>query len=320
MHNITKIDQIDSIIQSWHGLSRVVSQDEINRFENGALDWKVEKTPIYFGNGQDAGYVLATEKDGNKIPLVSLQEKESYSFLQNSELFDVFRILIDEFGFNVFSAGSIGGRKRVFWTLENGAFAKADKVKLILNVTSSHDKSCKTEFYNSAVRIVCANTWKASQDTKQLVCALKKTRNVAERIKAVNAALIEHGNAVTQLDVAIEAMAAQVIDLDKAKAVATGVLKPSGTRGLNIVNEVTDLFIFGKGNNGKTVYDLFNGFTERFTHGATDSKKDKFDLFVSSEFGAYSTAKENVFNLFQSEKEVERLAKEGEKLLLELAD
>ncbi|MDV7394394.1 DUF932 domain-containing protein, partial [Arthrospira platensis SPKY1] len=111
--------------------------------------------PAYFENGVFAGNFIATKVDGVTYPLCNAEE--SYQFIQNSELWGTFSILVEEFGFNVECLGSFGGRKKVYFTLSNGTELRADKVNLKLNVISSHDKTTLTQFFTSCIRIVCAN-------------------------------------------------------------------------------------------------------------------------------------------------------------------
>lgn len=295
-HQITEIDSIDSISLEWHGLNRVRTQSELNLFAGSALDWQVERLPAYFEGGELAGNFVATRHNGKIIPLV--HGEDSYQFIQNEELFQTFQILIEEFGFNLECLGSIYGKKRVFFTLSNGEELRADKVGLKLNVTSSHDKSSLTEFFTSAIRIVCANTWKFAKDSKtsDFAASLRKTRNVHDRIATVKAALIEYASLAAEANDRITEMQATKVEEEQAKVILAGFLNPKGTRGFNQVDSIVDLFKSGKGNSGQNAYDLFNGITEFFTH-APESKKEAGDIWTSSEFGAFAAHKARAWEL-----------------------
>lgn len=299
-HGITQIDVIDSIAQEWHGLAKVRAQSELNTFEGSALDWQVERFPLSFPNGQFACHGIGTLTKGGIAFLCN--GEETYQPIQNRELFDTFRILIDEFGFNVECCGSVYGRKRVFYTLSNGDALKSDNVNVKLNITNSHDKSTKTQFFTSMVRIVCANTWRMAMQSKtsDFEAFLKKTRNVQDRVAVVKAGLVKFAVAQTQADEKIEGMKAHAIDKERATELATAFFNPKGTRGENQVKEIVGLFENGAGNEGKSVYDLFNGITQYFTHGAIESKKEKADTWLSSEFGSYGNIKEKAWGVFSN--------------------
>lgn len=311
-HKITQIDTIDSIALEWHKLNRVRGQAELNTFAGGALDWEVARQPAFFSGGELAGNFLTTTAGGRVYPIVAAED--SYTPIQNRELWDIFTILIDEFGFNVECLGSFGGRRKVFVTLSAGESLSADNVKIKLNVISSHDKTTLTQFFTSCVRIVCANTWRLALNSKteDFYQSLRKTRNVGQRIATVKSALVDYGIAVTEANEAVQSMQSTAIDNEIARQIAAGIINPKGTRGINQVDKIVSLFETGKGNGGNNLYDLFNGFTEYFTHCEGTSKSPE-DVWLSSEFGTFAATKARVWQELPSN--AEQLAQKGKALL-----
>jgi hypothetical protein len=53
------------------------------------------------------------------------------------------------------------------------------------------------------------------------------------------------------------------------EAILKKIIKGSGKRSETVRNEIENLFRNGRGNKGKTAWDLFNGYTEYLNHSAT---------------------------------------------------
>jgi hypothetical protein len=339
MHGITQYDSHVGTERAWHGLTRV---EGMIFFQNSGLDWEVMPYPIFNEDMNQIGD-LQLNKNGELIskPFKEIRAgdvtiaitKESYATIQNERIFRVIQPLVDEYGFKIVSAGSIFARKRVFLTLEasDSDFSIGDDKHLLrLNCVSSHDGSLKTQFYNSNVRIVCSNTLRFSMtDLKALKAKqeeegeqsiyfdfAKHTSNAESRLEKIKESLITFYNAKLEMVNIYSGFQDVAVNAGEAKAITLGMLngnadKPS-TQAINKSEEISNLFANGIGNSGKTLYDLFNGVTEYYTRHASDNVEK---LWLSSEFGSYANLKNEAFQLFQNQDEVEKMLKKGNELL-----
>ena len=124
----------------------------------------------------------------------------------------------------------------------------------------------------------------------------------------------------------IEQLANTPISDNNAKLFALGYMNSSATRSQNKAEQIHKLFRKGQGNKGKNLYDLFNGFTEFYTHGDLSVKRDKKalkkfkqDQWRSSEVGASAKVKNRVFNQLLNTSAVENTIAKGKILRKEIA-
>jgi len=90
------------------------------------------------------------------------------------------------------------------------------------------------------------------------------------------------------------------------------------TRSLNAANSIADLFANGKGNNGKTLYDLANGATEYWTHGdGVGRKADDITKSYKSEFGMAADHKSRFIELLADEDRRKTAKEMGKEALAE---
>ncbi len=92
------------------------------------------------------------------------------------------------------------------------------------------------------------------------------------------------------------------------------------TRSANIVETLKELFVHGKGNKGKTAFDLFNAVTEYYTHMSAGDSDNKLKQYTSSEAGDGLVSKGEFYSWLvkhgQSKSGVSAIAKVGDTLLV----
>lgn len=338
---IENIDVIEGIEKFWHGKNIV---KPFTTFEKSCLNWGVYSVPLIDEmTGEPIHYLQVKGDELVEVPYQRIVDnnrltlnivKGRYEIVQNSAVWEVVRILKEEYGFEVASNGSIHGRKRCFMTLEapDSAFEvkEGDKHQLRVNVTWSHDGSCKIEFYNNTIRIVCANTWRFSmgklaemsdQGKEYIHQSARHTKNVHSKLKDIKAFLIDFYNEKQALKESLQGLDAKPINATDATNVIVGFMANGdklSTRAAGQSANVLNLFLNGKGNMGKTQYDLFNGFTEFFTHGTIDDTTEDNKVtkqVLSSEFGEYADKKTQIFDAFLSDETLDKLAANGAKLI-----
>ena len=116
----------------------------------------------------------------------------------------------------------------------------------------------------------------------------------------------------------IEQLAEKPLTLAQAEKVIAGFVDVKSTRSINIGSQILDLFQTGKGNSGKTQYDLLNGVTEFYTHHSKGStvKDAQSKQVATSEFGSAANKKVEFFDWLTNDK-LDELAAKGEALLNE---
>ena len=329
----------------WHGLAKH-EPDEIT-FEKSGLTFRVDETPIYFVEKNDRSrsgiggkiidgwkgltavrYVyedglfrdhrLRQTRDSGKTSFLGVV-KDSYKPIQNVEIWEtVERGLrhVRKDAWNVATSGSIQGGKRVFvsvkleeseWELSGG-----DKYRSYLSFTSGHDGTLALEAGLSGTRNVCSNTFHAH---------LEEKRDVARKVVhsgAVNRKLLDMAESVrrfaetnTRVKGTLEGMRARPVSEDDARRFAVGYFDKWSRFGEpdELAEKVFDAFKNGKGNEGKTRYDLYNGFTDYYTHDGYDSNPWK--KFASSEFGWRAQRKAHLFDVLASDRETDGYVEKG---------
>jgi len=340
MHGIIEnIDVVEGIEQEWHGLTSDQSQEHLNCFENGALDWSVIRNPIYRADGSQVVESITKKGEFTQRPIyeavTTLKNgdlhnlhicRDTYGEVSNKEFFDVCEILILEFGFNVASIGSVEARKTVFFSLEaDSSLFKVkgnDPIYSRVNGLMSHCAGFQGHFYNSATRQVCLNTirWalkelKKSEQENLLKITFRRTSNVQERIKYAKSIVSSWAANQVAMQEAFEELASKDLSRGDLNMFSIGFSANGGllsTRALNVANAIRDLAIEGKGNEGKTRYDALNGVTEYYT---SKSSEDAGKTFFSSEFGVGAERKERALVALLDDDALNQLCEKGEKLL-----
>jgi phage/plasmid-like protein (TIGR03299 family) len=148
----------------WHGLGNKLTRGasrETWKVESG-LDFHVHKVPVMFSidgvmHQHDSRHVLVRDDTNSALGIVS----DGYRVVQTEEVIGFFDDLCSKNGFELETAGSLNGGKRVW------AMCKvAEGVKIIGNdivnpyvlMTTSFDGSLATTAKITAIRVVCNNT------------------------------------------------------------------------------------------------------------------------------------------------------------------
>ena len=318
-HCIEKpIDEVYSVIPAWHGLEVIrplgITAEDVYR-----LCPKIHEVPLSVtidGETLDVGEktlvadysVCRSEIVGNENRFAVLgSHGAKYSVISNCELYETLKAGIGDAG-KIVTAGTLGKGKRAFFSvlLNDGsdfsverANGVKDTFKSHLNFVTSHDGTLAAQAYDSMIRIVCQNTLDWSLEAAGAVGfkvyhtsgAQVAMQNMGELISAVLQGRRGFTDAMRELEMI-------QLSTDAAREIATGYFALIGakmnggkidalaTRSANAADEISALFGRGKGNDGKTAYDLLNGATEYWTSGAGVGKTGSVAKRVSSsQFG-----------------------------------
>lgn len=343
-HKITEIDTVlrpaGSKYNTWHGIDTEVHRPiSIPVADEYGLLPVVRKDKLHVsGMGlpvENFKALTTIDKNGEKRTLDVVSDR--YSIIQNEQ---VFRTMSESFKgtgleYTLSCIGTLGGLKKFFISVavgdDNGGFmVNGDKFYGNVNFITSHDGGA-FHAHDSLTRIVCANTLRSSMAGKKNVDF--KIRHKGDTASKC-ADLSRYLNSVfTAREVFVENMgklADQKVGGDDIKQVVGGFFVKEAfkrgekletgfkTRSLNMIDGITDLAISGRGNSGRSLYDVLNGATEFWTSGdgvgrtASAGKKA-----YSSEFGTAAVNKER-FSEYLVSGEFESSLQEDTKRILAL--
>lgn len=348
-HGITEYDKTYGLEAHWHGLNKVVPEIDHDTVKSVVDIPIVERKMAFFDENEDGTINLSSlEKvDGQKAVVADLTSrddlpehcrrkvtlhvpKESYRIIPNSEIWKCVQDSISGIeGVKIVSVGTLDAVKKFFVSVElNGGekmkTEKGDVFQAILNFLSSHDGTLNLLAMDSFTRTVCMNTFRANSmyEGGAFKAYVPHTKNAGVQIENLSAYLntvlagrkkvMEAMNVLETLSMSSPSEAAYVAAGYFTAAEATEM----STTAFNRCGVIRDLSLTGKGNNGKTRADLFNGFTEYFTHydGAGGKKASKAERWNASEFGQAASHKESFLELVLDESRFQETASRGEKL------
>jgi phage/plasmid-like protein (TIGR03299 family) len=181
----------------WHGLGVVVkgSATSAEAIRHASLDWQVGKQELYYidhtGTQRKAKDIYGIVRQDTGEILGSVGSR--YKPIQNSEGFDFLDGVLNEFGAKYETAGSLYGGKKV-WMLahlpEQGfTINGGDRQEPYVIFENCHDGTGAAAVYPTAVRVVCANTFRMAHKDKAKGLSIRHTGDVKDKIAAAQAAL-----------------------------------------------------------------------------------------------------------------------------------
>ena len=293
------------------------------------LNWDVIERNIYrhiqdkFYEPIDSHKIIERSDTNESLGVVGA----GYQTIQNSQIWDALNESLAGIEYKITNVGHLKNGGKIFIQAEVGdGFAiNGDKFTGYITMWSSHDGSSSCVLGDTLTRVWCSNTFVSSLYNKQSMLRMKvrHTKNASVRFDDMMYQLDEIFTHRKKAFADIERLANEPISDTHAKLFSIGFVNSPKTRGMNTADEIHGLFRSGIGNNGETKYDLFNGFTEYYTHGANrDSKTDeqKNKQFGSSELGHGAKAKSRVLEILSNVESTDLLIAKGRKILKEAED
>jgi len=268
---------------AWHNLGTVLDQNDESRFNHeeslclaGAC-FDVVKEPQFIklgGVDTPTGAYATVRTDTNQV-LGTVGER--YQPLQNVEQFAFFQPFLDTREVAFETAGVLKGGA-VVWALARILTGDGvvdvdggDTINKYLMTYTSHDGSLATGVAFCPIRTVCWNTLSmnlSSNITKQL-----RVRHTQRQLKTLG----EIRETVSLMDQEFQMTAEQfrslkrkVINKDEmvkfCKIVFEADKDEISTRLSNIIDRCVDLAHTGMGNEGKSLWDAYNGVTQWLTY------------------------------------------------------
>lgn len=331
------------IVMGWHKLTKVrelLKRDEcFPNFQRKPLmvPYTVEGETHYrplVVDGNEWFTVQADDDELNGIPV-----PQSYRVFTPREAWDRVSQILAGSRYTVASAGTLANRSKWFISCELDELKEAcagmtgdNAHRFSFNFWGGMDRSLSPVCNLSATRIVCDNTRRVNQDDK--ASHLFTARLSSSFDEKIEAAIPEVEKAVGMIAVykaTMERLGNQKATVDDARNAYAGFLVSKGgslrsdgvnkdgtkrtTKTANTVEELTNLFQRGIGNKGESRLDILNGFTQLYTRGNDESKKDKWSQFEASEFGLYADRKEEFGNVLAMAPRFARMVSAGKDAL-----
>lgn len=320
------------IIMGWHKLTKV---REILVRDECFPDFR--KVPLTYagldGNPVELpgwSAVVASDDGLSTSPVPT----DTYKLFTPREAWDTLGEILAGSHYTVASAGTLKNRCRWFISVEldelkEASAGMADPHKFSLNFWGGLDRSLSPAINLSSTRIVCHNTLDINRGDKNsyLFTARLRPENFDLKLgdskqeleKAVGMAAVYRktlermNNTKATVEDCRNAVAGFLVERGGSLAKSGGRNgSERSSKTANTVDEVVTLFQRGAGNKGETRADVLNGFTEYFTHGPADSKKDKWSQFEASEDGRFADFKSDFFGVCESNLAFAAMKKKGE--------
>jgi phage/plasmid-like protein (TIGR03299 family) len=277
---------------AWHKLGTVLPQDDERCFSAeeslclaGAC-FDVDKVPQFIeisGQRIATGSYATVRTDTNQV-LGTVGER--YQPLQNVEQFSWFQPFLDTKEVAFETAGVLKGGS-VVWALARiltgGGTVDAgggDLINKYLMTYTSHDGSLATGVSFCPIRTVCDNT--LQMNLSSAIAKTLKVRHTARQVKTLG----EIRETISLMDREFQMTAQQFQSLKRKVINKDDMIKfckivfeadkedKISTRLANIIDRCVDLAYTGKGNEGKSLWDCYNGITEWLSHerGSDDNR------------------------------------------------
>lgn len=272
-HGITTEDSMVSgnNMTPWHGLGTVVAglMTAKECIKEAGLEWEVKGEPMFDATGKEIPEFIANIRQDTRRCLGVV--KGRYNIIQNTELFDFFDNVVSQ-GESVYeTAGSLHAG-RVVWMLcrlNEGMMVRGDKFTNYAMLYTSHDGTKPLVAKIVQTRVVCANTLSVALRESGNEIRIRHTKtyqNKVEEAQRVLGIVKSHSKNMKEM---LEKMAQKKVDADSANAFLASLVPEESKQAEKARESMFSLFRNGKGNEGKSAYDLLNGVTEFIDHQRT---------------------------------------------------
>lgn len=264
---------------AWHRLGKVLKNPPTVQqaiIESG-LEWSVLKEPIYRlveGQPEEIKTHKSLVRDLDQLVLGVVSNR--YTPLQNHQAFGFFDFLLHEGSVTLEAAGSLK-RGRKVWVLarinESGLNVQdGDEVRPYLLLHNSHDGSGAVWIQFTPIRVVCQNTlsWAASKryqdEAAKKAIRIRHTASVQEQLAITKQTLEFTKQQFSQTIVEYRAMATKPMTSNLLRDYVAQVLETDSPTQTAAWKSIVQNFSNGRGNQGLSLWDGYNGVTEWIDH------------------------------------------------------
>lgn len=323
-HEIKEHDNQEGRGMAWHGLTQVNPELSLDNCHLNDWDYKIEPVMV---NGLATPFDVLTTTDVPELFIGRPFQRKSFKPITNKRLIHELTEAIGKEGLTLESCGTIMNRGRQFFSFSFDAakFQAASRpFQSFLNIGNGNDMSCTLWANTSNTCTVCNNTFVANLDSEGMIMRVKKTKFSDFKISELGAAVSAMIRGQAKFAKTLNELAGIGCDETTARAIFAGFVgeggKPLSERSANIVDRLVSLFQHGtgNGNDGNDLSDVFQAFTDYYTHEAASGKGDakaNWKNYLSSEYGAGKENKLLAWNLLTNAEKRTALIEIGEGVL-----
>ena len=297
MDNLLERDSMLSVGEvPWHGKGTTMVEppkDSQEALEISGLDWTVSRVPVSIDSGFVPVRIAGTVSKKNEGAYGAIVRDDisdpfdpdrimgvvgpNYVPFQNHEMGQIFDGLIAEDVLDIHTCGSLFNGKRV-WMLgrfrqEAQEIRKDDKVESYCLLSHGHDGNVAVRFGFTPIRVVCWNTLSYahdSEDSKLVRCLHTESlgRNLETLAESISVAR-EVFEMTCETYRELSKQRVSRADLQKYAVIVSGQegKKPDELSlvAQKTIQQIVDNAEKGRGNNGHSWWDAYNGCTEWLT-------------------------------------------------------
>jgi phage/plasmid-like protein (TIGR03299 family) len=294
----------------WHNLGQYVEGEAMTAeqaLELGHLNYKVSKEPLtttFNGEAIKIKHKVAVIRQDTMQSIGIVGPK--YKLLQNVDAFSFFDAIVGKGEAIYHTVGALGDGEKIWLMakLPKDINVKGDITESFLLLYNAHDGSSAVRAKFTPVRVVCQNTLNAAlgKDGNKEI-NIRHTTNIETKLKTAHKLLDIAARTMDYTEKVYIKLAETKVSESEVKAFLD-ILIPEhadatfNTRRNNILVGIREKFVSGKGNNGETLWDLYNGVTEYVDFDRTVKKNTP--RWIASTFGSGSKIKSDAFRLVSS--------------------
>ena len=261
------------------------------------MDWSVAKVPLEYEHEgtriRSNRYAVARLDTGAELGVVSA----TYQPLQNRDAFRFFDAVVAAGQAIYHTAGSVRGGRRV-WILAKlpgDLSLDSDVIERYILLANSHDGSIAVSMKPTAIRVVCSNTLSASLNQRtRLQWSATHTGDVMARVTEAREALDLTDAHFGLMMRSIEEMArTRMSDTDRFFRKLFRAEEEDDLARSRRVSQIMNLYKTGRGNEGRTRWDMLNAITEWVDH----RRGQKTHRLESAWFGSGNLIKSRAYEI-----------------------
>lgn len=214
--------------------------------------------------------------------------KDGYHIFQNERFLEIAENAFDSLGvpMTIATAGTLGNMKRFYFSVLMDEFQivapDGHSIKSYLAFLTSHDGVWTPTIKDSHTKPVCANTVGAiTRELANFVLTGKHTTNGLASLDNLGPAIEAFAQGTKTISAEYEKLANIPTDYQTSREIAAGYAFADliaskkripdnvtmTTQAFNTAEEITQLSRTGKGNDGSSLYSLYNGATDFWSNG-----------------------------------------------------
>ena len=276
----------------WHNLGTPLTTDDLYDWQSvcvkSGLDWEAELVPLLTADTQAKVEHQAVRRktDGRILGVVG----PKYHVLQNREAFQWFQPFLDAKEAALHTAGSLQEGSRI-WVLAKLnrsplVIAPGDEVEKFILLSHGHDGSLAVRVGFTPIRVVCANTLSLAHraDASKLI-RVRHSASLHENLANIRAVMNVANQEFEATAEQYRLLARKSINQADLRRYIKKVLKVEGdkisTRTTNMMQQITALCEFGRGNNlasvSGTYWTAYNGVNEWLSYNRGHNQQNRLN-------------------------------------------